>query len=135
MTYSLGEILEELRDLDKEAALAHLKKNKSPALWLILKETLTPESFDKGVLDVQWKPSPKPMGLADNNLYFELKRLYIFKTDSIVPLARKKIIFTQILESLHKMESGVLLSLVSGTFYNRYSSVTPNDIRNLITLS
>lgn len=126
MTYSLGEILEELRDLDKEAALAHLKKNKSPALWAILKETLTPEKFDKNVLHVDWKPSPKPMGLADNNLYFELRRLYIFKTDSIVPLERKKIIFTQILESLHKTESVVLLSLVNGTFYSRYKSITPN---------
>lgn len=135
MTFTLGEILEGIRDLSPEEALEYLKKNKSPALWKILGETLHPEDFDRQVLDITWKPSIKPMGYADNTLYFELKRFYIFKKDSIVPLERKKVILMQILETLHKIESGIYLSILSGTFYNRFSNISPEVIKELITKS
>ena len=133
MTFTIGEILEGLRDLTLQQALDHLRKNKSPTLWFLLKETLSPEEFDKGVLDTTFTYSLLPMGLAENNLYFEIKRLYIFKTTSVVALPRKKTIFIQILESLHRIESDIFLSVVSGTFYNRYVNLNPTDIRNLIT--
>lgn len=135
MTLSLGEILEGSKGLTTEEALNYLKKNKSKPLWGLLKETLEPESYDREVLNTTWKNNPSHLGLAENHLYSELRRFYIFKKSSTVDLKRKKIIFSQIMESLHQLESSILLSIVSGTFYNRYTNLNPNDIRNLITLT
>lgn len=135
MTLTLGEILEGVRDLTPQDALEYLKKNKSPHLWFLLDQTLRPNEFNRDVLTISWKMSDLPVGTTMTNLYKELKMIQHFKTTSIVPMKKRQNILIRILESLDKTESGIFLSLLSGTFYNRYSNLNPTDIRNLITLN
>jgi hypothetical protein len=132
MTLMIGEIIEKIKPLKKDEAIEFLKKHMTPHLMTILRESTTPENYDKEVLNTTWKINKEEIGWTDISLYQETKNLkHFYKTSPMLMPKRKKLL-ADILEELDRVEAGILCSIIGGTFYNQVPNLTPNDIKELI---
>lgn len=111
----ISEIIEEASALKtKQEKINFLRNNYSPSLAEVLKFMYDPtvSYFTNEV--PKYTIDDSPVGYSMNNLYSEAKRLYIFKVESSIDPARKKVILTQMLENVHRKDAILLEKIIGG---------------------
>ena len=110
----ISEILKEVvRVGSVEEKADVLRKNYNPTLCALLKDVFDPNE----VYDVEipsYRENSETDGYASNNLYVEVRRLYIFKTgEKKVSPKRKKQLLEQVLESIDASDALVLIDVIN----------------------
>jgi len=106
MTKILPEILVEVRKCKTEDEVKTvLWKNQSPAMRMIFQYIWHPKAIFSFKELPEYKPDLGPIGMSPNNLYNEMRKLYIFLDWKKIPLKKKTELLIQLLESIHPSEA------------------------------
>lgn len=72
---------------------------------------------------------PFRLGMADSTFEIQVKKMYIFRKDVVIPLSKKKEILIQLLEMLSKEEQDLFLSCIRKR-NTLYKNITRPFIKN-----
>lgn len=127
MRKTIHEVFDDIsneKDLAKRADI--LRKNDTGPLRQLLKLNFDQyQNFDLPEGAPPFKSDPKiPIGMADTNLFVEVRRLYIFMKEKYLPRIKKEALFIQMLEGLHHTEAELLIAVKDGKLEERYKGVT-----------
>jgi hypothetical protein len=73
--------------------------------------------------DPPFKPAVEPMGMTPTNLFSELRRLYVFCRQDLIPLKRESL-FISLLEGVHPEEAKVLIAVKDQNLHKLYPKIT-----------
>jgi hypothetical protein len=118
MTKAVYEMLDDvIKAKTDDERIAALQKNDSYVLRCILRATFHPNI--RFVIDEipPYKPNDSPPEMSENNIYQEVKRIYLFEENNplVSPnltLDRRKQILIQILESMEAREAEVFINML-----------------------
>jgi hypothetical protein len=109
MTKTLPEVLAEVRKCTTEDEVKQvLWKNQSPALKMMFQYLWHPKSVFSFKELPDYKPDLGPVGMSPNNLFNEMRRLYIFMDSKKIPMKKKTELLIVLLESLHPTEAALV---------------------------
>ena len=132
MRYNIHEVFEFVeKEKDVAARVAILQKNDSkvlrdllqmnfdPSIKMDLPEGTPPYKADKNI----------PVGMGESNIFVEARRLYIFMPDKVLPKMKKEMLFIQILEGLHYLESEMLIAVKDKCLQKKYKGLSEKVVR------
>lgn len=128
MTLSIFEVFQAVSDAStKKEKLDLLRRHMNPVMKKLLDYAFLPEyEFDLSLLkDLNWKKSLMGPGLAENTLYNEHKRMYLFLKGNPTPTPRKRTILLQIFESLYYKETEIVIAIMNKKLNSVVKGLTP----------
>lgn len=133
MRYNIHEIfefVEKEKDVSKRVDILQkndskvlrdlLKMNFDPTIKMDLPEGTPPYKTDKNI----------PIGMGESNIFMEARRLYIFMPEKVLPRMKKEMLFIQILEGLHYLESEMLIAVKDKCLQKKYKGLTEKVVRD-----
>lgn len=128
----IGEIIAETNKMETlDQVMNHLKTHQSPALLMLFEAAFHPKI--KWMLPPgkpPYTPDHSPYGTHASNLYVEMKRMFQFLNSQrmiVNPVQREKL-FIQMLESLPKDESELVILAKDGELSKKYKWITYDNI-------
>lgn len=118
MAKNLYEVFDEFQAAsNREEKIAALRNNNSYALQCVLRGTFHPNI--RYVIDEtpQYRKSDSPPGMGYSSIALELDRIYLLeenhpRTSPSLTLDRKKVILSQMLESIEAREADILAGMI-----------------------
>jgi hypothetical protein len=127
MRLLLPEIFDKVQKAEtNQQRIEILKQNNSPVLIDLLKMNFHPDitmKLPEGV--PPFKRPGIPMGMADSNLYKEMRRMYTWITPpQNLHKIKSETLFIQLLESINEKEADLLCAVKDKNMTSLYSSIT-----------
>lgn len=127
MRLLIPEILDRAQKAENdEARMQILRQHTSPVLIDLLKINFDPAvkmQLPEGV--PPYKKEGVPMGLADTNLYKEMRRMYTWiNPPPNLHKIKRETLFIQLLESINEKEAELICAVKDKTMVNLYPSIT-----------